>query len=125
MPLAVLAFAALLLAVLDFAGFFPLFAGAEVIHLGHNCSVDEVVNAAIEEDAQAIALSSYQGGHIEYFKYMIDLLKELGRPEIKVFAVFFPYVSRNESFQQEQSRPRTLKIRERKPGFKGFTGPRK
>ncbi len=60
-------------------------AGAEVIHLGHNCSVDEVVNAAIEEDAQAIAVSSYQGGHIEYFKYMIDLLKELGRPEIKVF----------------------------------------
>ena len=60
-------------------------AGAEVIHLGHNCSVNEVVNAAIEEDAQAIAVSSYQGGHIEYFKYMIDLLKELGRPEIKVF----------------------------------------
>ncbi len=60
-------------------------AGAEVIHLGHDRSVDEVVTAAIQEDVQGIAVSSYQGGHIEYFKYMIDLLKERGRPEIKVF----------------------------------------
>src|SRR5699024_5794518 len=50
--------------------------GAEVIHLGHNRSVEEVVYAAIQEDAQAIAVSSYQGGHVEYFKYIIDLLKE-------------------------------------------------
>ncbi|NVJ90693.1 MAG: methylmalonyl-CoA mutase family protein, partial [Methylocystaceae bacterium] len=59
--------------------------GAEVIHLGHNRSVDEIVTAAIEEDAQAIAVSSYQGGHVEYFKYMIDLLKERGAGHIKVF----------------------------------------
>jgi len=59
--------------------------GAEVIHLGHNRSVREIVNAALQEDAQGIALTSYQGGHIEYFKYMIDLLKEGGGEEIKVF----------------------------------------
>ena len=52
--------------------------GAEVIHLGHNRSVEEVVNAAIQEDAQGIAISSYQGGHVEYFKYMYDLLAEKG-----------------------------------------------
>lgn len=46
--------------------------GCEVIHLGHNRSVDEVVNAALQEDVQGIAVSSYQGGHVEYFKYMID-----------------------------------------------------
>ncbi len=49
--------------------------GVEVIHLGHNRSVKEIVNAAIEEDAQGIAVSSYQGGHIEFFKYIVDLLK--------------------------------------------------
>lgn len=59
--------------------------GAEVIHLGHNRSVREVVECAIQEDAQGIAISSYQGGHVEYFKYVIDLLKELGSPHIKVF----------------------------------------
>src|SRR5690625_688884 len=59
--------------------------GAEVIHLGHNRSAEEVVNAAIQEDVQAISVSSYQGGHIEYFKYMIDLLKERGAEHIKVF----------------------------------------
>ena len=59
--------------------------GAEVIHLGHNRSVDEIVTAAIQEDVQGIAVSSYQGGHIEYFKYMIDLLKERGGGHIKVF----------------------------------------
>ena len=59
--------------------------GAEVIHLGHNRSVDEVVTAAIQEDAHAIAVSSYQGGHVEYFKYMIDLLKERGAGHIRVF----------------------------------------
>ncbi len=59
--------------------------GAEVIHLGHNRSVDEIVTAALQEDAQGIAISSYQGGHVEYFKYMIDLLKERGGSHIKVF----------------------------------------
>ena len=59
--------------------------GAEVIHLGHNRSVDEIVTAALQEDAQGIAISSYQGGHVEYFKYMIDLLKARGGAHIKVF----------------------------------------
>lgn len=59
--------------------------GAEVIHLGHNRSVDEIVICAIQEDVQAIAITSYQGGHVEYFKYMYDLLREKGRPEIKIF----------------------------------------
>ncbi|WP_126428934.1 fused isobutyryl-CoA mutase/GTPase IcmF [Brevibacillus marinus] len=59
--------------------------GAEVIHLGHNRSVDEVVTAAIQEDVQGIAVSSYQGGHLEYFKYMIDLLRERGAAHIRVF----------------------------------------
>lgn len=60
--------------------------GAEVIHLGHNRSVDEVVNCAIQEDVQGIAMTSYQGGHIEYFKYMYDLLQEKGAKHIKIFA---------------------------------------
>src|SRR5882757_6336758 len=60
--------------------------GCEVIHLGHDRSVDEVVNTAIQEDAQAIAMTSYQGGHTEYFKYMYDLLKEKGASHIKIFA---------------------------------------
>ncbi len=59
--------------------------GAEVIHLGHDRSVDEVVNCAIEEDVNAIAMTSYQGGHVEYFKYMKDLLKEKGAEHIKIF----------------------------------------
>ncbi|MBS0200604.1 MAG: methylmalonyl-CoA mutase family protein, partial [Proteobacteria bacterium] len=59
--------------------------GAEVIHLGHNRSVEDVVRAALQEDADGIALSSYQGGHVEYFKYMVDMLKERGAPHIKVF----------------------------------------
>jgi len=59
--------------------------GAEVVHLGHNRSVDEVVTAALQEDAQGIAISSYQGGHVEYFKYMVDLLKSRGGGHIQVF----------------------------------------
>ena len=59
--------------------------GAAVIHLGHNRSVDEIVTAALQEDAQGIAISSYQGGHVEYFKYMVDLLRERGGAHIKVF----------------------------------------
>ncbi|MBW2621828.1 MAG: cobalamin-dependent protein [Deltaproteobacteria bacterium] len=59
--------------------------GAEVIHLGHNRSVSEIVHAAVQEDARAIAVSSYQGGHVEFFKYIIDLLKENQSDHIKVF----------------------------------------
>jgi isobutyryl-CoA mutase len=59
--------------------------GAEVIHLGHNRAVADIVQAAIQEDAHAIAISSYQGGHVEFFKYMIDLLKENGSGHIQVF----------------------------------------
>jgi methylmalonyl-CoA mutase len=59
--------------------------GAEVIHLGHDRSALEVVNTAIQEDAQAIALTSYQGGHNEYFRYMVDLLKEKGAEHIRIF----------------------------------------
>jgi methylmalonyl-CoA mutase len=59
--------------------------GAEVIHLGHDRSAEEVVNTAIQEDANAIAMTSYQGGHVEYFKYMYDLLKERGCEHIRIF----------------------------------------
>ncbi len=59
--------------------------GAEVIHLGHNRSVEEIVFAAIQEDVQGIAVSSYQGGHMEFFKYIVDLLKEKNADHIKVF----------------------------------------
>ena len=60
--------------------------GAEVIHLGHNRSVGEIVTAALQEDAHAIAVSSYQGGHIEYFKYMVDMLRQRGGQDIRIFA---------------------------------------
>jgi isobutyryl-CoA mutase len=59
--------------------------GAEIIHLGHNRSVQEIVDCAIQEDVQGIAITSYQGGHNEYFKYMYDLLKERGAGHIKLF----------------------------------------
>ncbi|MFN8910612.1 MAG: fused isobutyryl-CoA mutase/GTPase IcmF [Betaproteobacteria bacterium] len=59
--------------------------GAEVIHLGHNRSVDEIVTAALQEDVQGIAVSSYQGGHVEFFKYMVDLLRARGGENIRVF----------------------------------------
>jgi isobutyryl-CoA mutase len=59
--------------------------GAEVIHLGHNRSVQEIVNAALQEDVQGVAITSYQGGHVEFFKYMIDLLRQNGGENIKVF----------------------------------------
>jgi methylmalonyl-CoA mutase len=59
--------------------------GAEIIHLGHNRSVDEIVNCAIQEDVQGIAITSYQGGHIEFFKYMYDLLQERGAGHIRIF----------------------------------------
>jgi len=59
--------------------------GAEVIHLGHNRSVDDIVRAAIQEDADGIAVSSYQGGHNEFFRYMIDRLREFGADHIRVF----------------------------------------
>ena len=59
--------------------------GCEVIHLGHNRSVQDIVETAIQEDAQGIAVSSYQGGHVEYFKYMVDLLRERGAGHIQIF----------------------------------------
>jgi len=59
--------------------------GAEVVHLGHNRSVDEVVAAAVQEDAQGIAISSYQGGHVEYFSYLVELLRERGAGHIRVY----------------------------------------
>ena len=59
--------------------------GCEVIHLGHNRSVEEIVNCALQEDAHGIAISSYQGGHVEFFKYMLDLLRERGAGHVKVF----------------------------------------
>ena len=59
--------------------------GVEVIHLGHNRSVQEVVTAAIEEDVQGVAISAYQGGHVEYFSYLVELLAERGAGQIKVF----------------------------------------
>src|SRR5207244_4605950 len=59
--------------------------GAEVIHLGHNRSVEEIVSAALQEDVQGIAVSSYQGGHIKFFKYMLDLLRSRGGEHVKVF----------------------------------------
>src|SRR3569833_4710534 len=59
--------------------------GAEVIHLGHNRSVGEIVDAALQEDVQGIALTSYQGGHVEYLKYMVDLLREQGGSNVKIF----------------------------------------
>src|SRR5580704_5892543 len=59
--------------------------GAEVVHLGHNRSVEEIVRAAVEEDVQGVAISSYQGGHLEFFRYLIDELRAKGRPDIKVY----------------------------------------
>src|SRR5690606_39316266 len=59
--------------------------GVEVIHLGHNRSVQEIVTAAIQEDVQGIALSSYQGGHVAFFSYLIDLLQAKGAENIQVF----------------------------------------
>src|SRR5712691_3531924 len=59
--------------------------GCEVIHLGHNRSVEDIVTTALQEDAHGIAISSYQGGHVEFFKYMLDLLRERGGAHIKVF----------------------------------------
>src|SRR5690349_21862141 len=59
--------------------------GAEVIHLGHNRSVDEVVTAAIQEDCHGVAISSYQGGHVEYFTYLVELLRERGAGHVKVY----------------------------------------
>src|SRR6478609_11834912 len=59
--------------------------GAEVIHLGHNRSVDDVVKAVLEEDADAVAVSSYQGGHVEYFGYLVDRLAAVGAGHVRVY----------------------------------------
>ncbi len=76
--------------------------GAEVIHLGHNRSAQEIVKAAIEEYVQAIAVSSYQGGHIEFFKYLVDLLKEHGASDIKVFGGGGGVILPNEKLELEK-----------------------
>ena len=70
--------------------------GAELIHLGHNRSAEEIVNAAIQEDVKALALSSYQGGHMEFFKYIKELLTEKGRPHVKIFGGGGGVISPNE-----------------------------
>jgi isobutyryl-CoA mutase len=77
--------------------------GAEVIHLGHNRSVDEVVTAAVSEDVQGVAVSAYQGGHVEYFEYLVDRLREVGRPDVRVFGggggvIVEPEIKRLESY---------------------------
>ncbi|MFC6898347.1 cobalamin-dependent protein [Nonomuraea dietziae] len=59
--------------------------GAEVVHLGHNRSVEEIVTAAIQEDVQGVAISSYQGGHVEFFSYLVELLRERGAGHIRVY----------------------------------------
>src|SRR5436309_10875677 len=59
--------------------------GAEVVHLGHNRSVDEVVTAVLEEDVQGVAVSSYQGGHVEYFTYLVERLHEMGLDHVRVY----------------------------------------
>src|SRR5713101_7165887 len=59
--------------------------GAEVVHLGHNRSVDEVVAAVVQEDVQGVAVSSYQGGHNEYFRYLVDRLREVGCGHVRVY----------------------------------------
>ena len=61
--------------------------GCEVIHLGHNRSVQEVVDAALEEDVQGVAVSSYQGGHVEYFEYLVESLPKAGADHVKVVGV--------------------------------------
>ena len=87
--------------------------GCEVIHLGHNRSVEEIVDCALQEDAHGIAISSYQGGHVEFFKYMLDLLRERGGAHIKVFGggggVIVPRRSRSctTTASRASSRPRT------------------
>ena len=89
--------------------------GCEVIHLGHNRSVEEIVNCALQEDAHGIAISSYQGGHVEFFKYMLDLLRERGGGDIKVFGggggVIVPPRSRSctTTASRASSRPRTAR----------------
>ncbi len=70
--------------------------GAEVIHLGHDRSVDDVVTAAIQEDADAVAVSSYQGGHVEFFKYLLDRLREEGAPHVRVYGGGGGVISREE-----------------------------
>ena len=83
--------------------------GAEVIHLGHNRSVDDIVRAAIQEDADGIAVSSYQGGHNEFFRYMVDRLRELGAPHIKVFGGGGGYERRRRTFVGKRQWPLACK----------------
>ena len=85
--------------------------GAEVIHLGHNRSVQEIVNAALQEDVQAVAVTSYQGGHLEFFKYMIDLLRQRRREH--------PGVRRRRRRHRAGGDPRNDGLRSHPPVFAG------
>ena len=104
--------------------------GAEVIHLGHNRSVDEVVTAALQEDVQGIAISSYQGGHVEYFKYLRDLLDEKGASHVKIFGggggVIVPAEIAELVFKQMQAaergaRDQRVEARGEAPGIRRVT----
>src|SRR5262249_10204597 len=77
--------------------------GAEVIHLGHNRSAESIVTAALQEDLQALAVSSYQGGHIEFFKYVLELLRTQGAPHIKVFGGGGGTITPDEIVELEQA----------------------
>jgi len=95
--------------------------GVEVIHLGHNRSVDEIVTAAIQEDVQGIAISSYQGGHVEYFKYAIDLLHERGAGRIKLFGGGGGVIVKDENRRTARLRSRAHLL----PGGRAAHGPRR
>ena len=95
--------------------------GVEVIHLGHDRSVEEVVNCAIEEDANAIAMTSYQGGHVEYFKYMYDLLKEKGSEHIKIFGgvVELSYLQKLKNYKHTELQEFIIQMMEEQWVFRG------
>ena len=97
--------------------------GAEVIHLRHDRSVEQIVTAALQEDVQGIAISSYQGGHVEFFKYMIDLLRERGGENIRVYGGGGGViVARNQGAARLRSRPHLLAGRRSEMGLAGMIG---
>src|SRR5689334_15237258 len=78
--------------------------GCEVIHLGHNRSVEDIVTAALQEDAHGIAISSYQGGHVEFFKYMLDMLRRRGGEHVQVFGGGGGVIVRGEIDERSEER---------------------
>ena len=84
--------------------------GAEVVHLGHNRSVADIVRAAVQEDADAVAVSSYQGGHLEFFRYLVDSLRDAGAGHVKVFGGGGGTITRSEI---AEARSRWVSIRAR------------